>query len=167
MNRGYTRDSYMERISTIKKIIPGCAISTDIIAGFCGESENDHKDTLSMMQWVEYDFAFMFKYSERPDTYAAKKLKNDVPESVKTQRLNEIINLQNILSAQSKQKDMGKVFEVLVEGKSKRSDLNNFGRTIYNKVVVFPKENSKPGEYVNVKITDFTSATLLGEIVKH
>jgi tRNA-2-methylthio-N6-dimethylallyladenosine synthase len=165
MNRGYTREEYLERISAIREIIPGCAISTDIISGFCTETESDHLLTLSLMEEVLYDFSFMFKYSERPGTKAAKKLKDDVPEDVKSKRLNEIIELQGTLSARSKESDPGKTFEVLVEGKSKKSNKELFGRTTHNKVVVFPSTLHKPGDYVNVRITRFTPATLIGVIV--
>jgi tRNA-2-methylthio-N6-dimethylallyladenosine synthase len=165
MNREYTREWYTGRINAIKAIIPGCAISTDIIAGFCSETEEDHKETLSLMEWAEYDFAYMFKYSERPGTRAARKYNDDVPDEVKTRRLNEIINLQNRLSARSKKQDIGKVLEVLVEGFSKRSTEHLTGRTSQNKVVVFPSGDHKKGEYVKVLIERCTSATLIGKIV--
>ncbi|MCX6266224.1 MAG: tRNA (N6-isopentenyl adenosine(37)-C2)-methylthiotransferase MiaB [Bacteroidetes bacterium] len=165
MNRKYTREQYQERILAIRNIIPGCAISTDIITGFCGETENDHLDTLSMMEWVGYDTAFMFKYSERPLTLAADTMKDDVPEEVKDRRLKEIIDLQQRLSFANNQEDVGKTFEILVEGKSKRSDRQYFGRNSQNKVAVFTKTQSGPGEYVMVKINSATSATLLGEVV--
>jgi tRNA-2-methylthio-N6-dimethylallyladenosine synthase len=164
MNREYTREWYMDRIRAIRKIIPDCAVSTDMIAGFCTETDEDHKASLSLMEWAGFDFAYMFKYSERPGTGAARKLKDDVPDEIKTARLNEIISLQNMLSAISKRNDVGKVFEVLVEGYSKRSNKYLSGRTSQNKVVVLPKENKNPGEYVNVRITRCTSATLFGEI---
>ncbi|MDR2358605.1 MAG: tRNA (N6-isopentenyl adenosine(37)-C2)-methylthiotransferase MiaB [Prevotellaceae bacterium] len=163
MNRGYWRESYLERIAKIREIIPGCAISTDIIAGFCSETGDDHAQTLSLMREVGYDAAFMFKYSERPNTKAARHFPDDVPDEVKTKRLNEIIALQNQLSLESNQRDVGKTFEVLVEGVSKRSADALAGRTSHNKVVVFPKANFKAGDYVNVKITQCTSATLMGE----
>lgn len=166
MNRVYSRESYLERIEAIKRIIPDVSISTDIIAGFCSETEQDHRDTLSLMQEVKYDFAFMFKYSERPGTEAASKLKDDVPEEVKTRRLNEIIAMQNSLSAESKKNDIGKVFEVLTEGPSKKSDRELFGRNSQNKVVVFPGEGYRPGDYVRVKILRATPATLIGIPVK-
>jgi len=165
MNRKYTRENYQERISAIRQIIPGCAISTDIIAGFCNETEPDHQETLSLMDWVGYDAAYMFKYSERPQTLAADTLPNNVPEEVKDRRLREIIDLQHQLSLASNREDVGKTFEVLVEGKSKRSDNQYFGRNSQNKVAVFAKTQSGPGEYVMVKITGATSATLLGEVV--
>jgi tRNA-2-methylthio-N6-dimethylallyladenosine synthase len=165
MNREYNREWYMDRIKAIREIVPGCSLSTDIIAGFCTETEEDHKDSLSLMEWAGFDFAYMFKYSERPGTKAARKLKDDVPEEIKTRRLNEIISLQNRLSAISKKNDVGKVFEVLAEGPSKRSDEFLAGRTSQNKVVVFPKGNLKKGEYVNVLIEKSTSATLIGKVV--
>jgi tRNA-2-methylthio-N6-dimethylallyladenosine synthase len=164
MNREYTREWYMERITAIKKIIPGCSLSTDMIAGFCTETEDDHQQSLSLMEWAGFDFAYMFKYSERPGTKAARKLKDDVPDDVKTRRLNEIISLQNKLSAISKKQDVGKTFEVLIEGPSRRSPENLSGRTSQNKVVVFPAENNKAGDYVRVTINKSTSATLLGKV---
>ncbi len=166
MNRGYTRDWYMDRIRAIRKILPNCSISTDIMTGFCGESEDEHQDTLSLMRWVNYDFAFMFKYSERPNTKAARKMQDDVPENIKVKRLTEIIDLQNELSARSKEEDIGKNFEVLVEGISKKSNEQLFGRNSQNKVVVFPRKNYKVGDYVDVTINDCTSATLIGEAVE-
>lgn len=165
MKRGYSREEYMKRIESIRRILPEASLSTDIIAGFCGETEEDHHETLSLMEWAGYDFAFMFKYSERPGTYAARKLKDDVPEEIKTQRLNEIIHMQNKLSAASKKRDIGRIFEVLAEGTSKRSDKELFGRTSQNKVVVFPKGNCQPGDLIYVKIVRSTAATLIGERV--
>ncbi|HBC78065.1 MAG TPA: tRNA (N6-isopentenyl adenosine(37)-C2)-methylthiotransferase MiaB [Bacteroidales bacterium] len=165
MNREYTRDWYMERISAIKSIMPECAISTDIITGFCTETEDDHRETLSLMEWAGYDFAYMFKYSERPGTRAARKYSDDVPEEIKTRRLNEIIALQNKLSIRSKKHDVGRIFEVLIEDFSKRSQDHLSGRTSQNKVVVFPGEGKIRGEYVSVKIESSTSATLLGKII--
>lgn len=162
MNRVYTRESYLERIHAIKRIIPDVSISSDIIAGFCGETEEDHQETLSLMKEVNYDFSFMFKYSERPGTDAAAKLKDDVPEEIKTKRLNEIIALQRKLSETSKKTDPGNIYEVLVEGVSKKSKEELVGRTTHNKVVVFPGMNYKPGDYVMVKILRATSATLIG-----
>ncbi|MCC8087796.1 MAG: tRNA (N6-isopentenyl adenosine(37)-C2)-methylthiotransferase MiaB [Rikenellaceae bacterium] len=166
MNRKYTREWYLDRISAIKRIVPECAISTDLIAGFCTETEEDHKDTLSLMEQVGYAFSFMFKYSERPGTQAARTMKDDVPDDVKTRRLTEIINLQNRLSLMSNRKDIGKTFEVLVEGRSKRSLEDMSGRNSQNKMVVFPAGGEKPGDYVMVEITDCTSATLLGRRVR-
>ncbi len=164
MNREYSREWYMDRINAIRSIIPGCAVSTDIIAGFCSETEDDHKETLSLIEWAGFDFAYMFKYSERPGTKAARKYKDDIPEEVKTRRLNEIISLQSKISARSKKMDVGRVFEVLIEGFSKRSEDHLSGRTSQNKVVVFPGDGHKKGEYVNVFIERCTSATLIGNI---
>lgn len=163
MNRRYDREWYMDRIAAIKRIIPGCGLSTDIMCGFHSETEEDHQETLSLMREAGFDSAFMFKYSERPGTYAAKKLEDDVPEEVKSRRLQEIIDLQMELSRQSNEKDMGKEFEVLTEGFSKRSREQLFGRTDQNKVVIFDKKKHRIGEFVKVKITGFTPATLLGE----
>ena len=165
MNRGYTREWYLERIASIRRIMPDCAISTDIIAGFCSETEEQHQDTISLMKEVDYDFAFMFKYSERPRTLAERKFEDDVAEEDKSRRLEEIIALQLDSSLMRNQAHVGNIFEVLVEGLSKRSDQKVFGRTTQNAVVIFDKENYKPGDYVTVKITDCSSATLQGEIV--
>lgn len=162
MNRGYTRQQYLDRIKSIKAILPGCGISTDLIAGFCGETDEEHHETISLMEDVAFDFAYMFKYSERPGTAAAKKFTDDIAEEVKTKRLQEIIALQMQLSLRSNQADVGKTFEVLVEGVSKKSDQQLFGRNSQNKVVVFSKETFKPGDYVNLKITHCTAATLTG-----
>lgn len=166
MNRGYTREYYMERIEAIRDIIPDCAISTDFITGFCTETELDHDQTLTLMEWAKFDFAFMFKYSERPNTKAARKFTDDVPEDVKSRRITEIIELQGKLSEESKKNDLGKTFEVLIEGESKKSSNDFFGRTSQNKVVVFPRQDYKIGDYVLVEVTDCTSATLFGKIVK-
>ncbi len=165
MNREYTREEYMARIGSIRRIIPDCSVSTDIITGFCSETDEDHNETLSLMKWAGFDFAYMFRYSERPGTRAARKLKDDVPEEIKIKRLNEIISLQNTLSGKSKKKDLGRVFEVLIEGYSKRSDEFLAGRTSQNKVVVFPAEDKKKGDYVNVIIEKCTSATLKGRMI--
>jgi len=165
MKRRYTREHYMDRIRAIRKYLPGASISTDIIAGFCGETEEEHQQTLSLMEWAAYDFAYMFKYSERPDTFAAEKLEDDVPEEVKSRRLNEIIELQAKLSLQSKKGDVGQSYEVLVEGISKKSADQLYGRTSQNKVVVFPKGKLRPGDYARVMITDCTSATLMGKVI--
>ena len=165
MKRKYSREHYMERIEAIRSYLPDASISTDIIAGYCGESEEEHLQTLSLMEEVGYDFAYMFKYSERPDTFAAEKLEDDVPEDVKSRRLSEIIELQGKLSLQSKKNDLGKTYEVLVEGSSKKSSEHLYGRTSQNKVVVFPKGNLKAGDYTRVTITDCTSATLIGNVV--
>lgn len=166
MNRKYTREDYLGRIAAIREIIPDCSISTDIITGFCTETELDHDQTISLMHEVGYDFAYMFKYSERPNTKAANKFKDDVPEDVKTRRLTEIIELQGKLSEISKRKDIGKSYEVLIEGESKKSKEQFYGRTTHNKVVVFPRENYKVGDFVYVKVLDCTPATLIGNIVK-
>jgi len=166
MKRSYTREWYIDRINAIRKIIPECAVSTDIITGFCTETEEEHKETLSLMEWANFDFAFMFKYSERPGTYAQINYIDDIPEEIKTKRLTEIINLQNKLSSENKNADINKIYEVLVEGYSKKSKDYVSGRNSQNKVVVFPKENYKIGDIVNVLIKKCTSATLIGEAVK-
>jgi len=165
MKRGYSQEWYLNRIEAIKRIIPDCDISTDIISGFCTETEEDHKETLKVMETVGYDFAFMFKYSERPNTFAERKFEDDVPEDVKTRRLNEIIALQQVLSEKANASKVGKVFEVLIEGTSKKSDNDLFGRSSQNNTIVFPKKSFKKGDLVNVKVLKHTSATLIGEIV--
>ena len=165
MNRGYTREWYLDRIAAIKRILPGCAISTDIIAGFCGETEEEHKDTISLMKEVEYDFAYMYMYSERPKTLAERKFEDDIPENVKRERLTEIINLQQEHSLKAHKKLIGSVQNVLIEGLSRRSDQDQVGRNTGNVKVVFPKTAIEIGNYVKVKITDCTSATLLGEAI--
>jgi tRNA-2-methylthio-N6-dimethylallyladenosine synthase len=165
MNRKYTREWYLDRIDAIKRIIPDCAISTDIIAGFSSETEEDHQQTLALMREVGYDYAFMFKYSERPNTLAARKYKDDIDEETKARRLQEIIDLQQELSYKSNLKDIGKTFEVLVENVSKKSKEEMSGRNCQNKVIVFPSYSSKPGEYVKIKVTSCTSATLRGEVI--
>jgi len=165
MNRLHTREEYFELIDNIKKIIPDCAISQDMITGFCGETEEDHKDTLSLMEYVKYDFGYMFSYSERPGTLGAKKYEDDVPEEVKQRRLTEIVKLQREHALYKTQQYIGKTVEVLIERKSKKSDQQWSGRTTYNSVAVFPKENYKIGDFVNVKITDCTSGTLIGKAV--
>lgn len=162
MNRKYTREWYLERVEAIRRIIPDCGLSTDIFSGFHSETEEDHQLSLSLMRECAYDSAFMFKYSERPGTYASKHLPDDVPEDVKIRRLNELIELQNQLSAESNAKDVGKVFEVLVEGVSKRSKEQLFGRTEQNKVVVFDRGTHRIGDFVKVRITESSSATLKG-----
>jgi tRNA-2-methylthio-N6-dimethylallyladenosine synthase len=164
MNRKYDRDAYLDRISAIRETIPGCGISTDIFCGFCTETEEDHHLTLELMQQVKFDMAFMFKYSERPGTYAHQHLPDDVPEEVKARRLDEIIRLQNKISLQSNKNDIGKTFEVLVEGISKKSNEMLFGRTPQNKVVVFPRGGYQRGDYVGVTITGCTQTTLIGEV---
>ncbi len=166
MNRKYTREDYLNRIAAVRRIIPDCSISTDLITGFCTETEIDHDQTLSLMREVGYDFAYMFKYSKRPNTKAANKFEDDVPEDVKTRRLSEIIELQGKLSEISKRKDLNKSFEVLIEGESKKSKEHFYGRTTHNKVVVFPREDHKVGDFVFVKVTNCTPATLIGNIVK-
>ncbi len=165
MNRKYTREWYLERVAAIKRHMPECSITTDLISGFCGETPEDHTETLSLMREVGYDFAFMFKYSERPGTQAQRTMKDDVPEEVKTSRLNEVIALQNELSLENNRRDVGKQFEVLVEGVSKRRDDQLFGRTGQNKVVVFDRQGHNPGDYLTVEVTDCSSATLMGKIV--
>ncbi len=165
MNRRYTREWYLNRIETIKRLIPDCGLSTDIFCGFHSETEDDHQLSLSIMKEVGYDSAFMFKYSEREGTYASRHLEDDIPEEVKIRRLNEIIAVQNKLSAEANQRCIGKEYEVLVEGISKRSREQLFGRTQQNKVVVFDRHDVKIGDYVQVKINDASSATLHGELV--
>jgi tRNA-2-methylthio-N6-dimethylallyladenosine synthase len=165
MNREYSREWYMDRVNAIRAIIPECALSTDKITGFCTETHEDHIESLSLMEWAGFDFAYMFKYCERPGTRAARKYKDDVSDHVKSERLSEMISLQNRLSAKSKKNDIGKVFEVLIEGYSKRSDEYLSGRTSQNKVVVFPKTNLKKGEYAKVLIDKCTSATLIGKSI--
>lgn len=165
MNREYSREWYMERVNTIRTIIPDCALSTDMITGFCTETEEDHKESLSLMDWAGFDFAYMFKYNERPGTKAARKYKDDVPEKIKSERLSEMISLQNKLSAKSKKNNLGKVYEVLIEGSSKRSVEFLSGRTSGNKVVVFPGGDLKKGDYVKVLIERCTSATLIGKSI--
>ncbi len=166
MNRTYDRPWYEERIRAIRRILPDCAVSSDIIAGFCTETEAEHQDTLSLMEWANFSMAYMFAYSERPGTLAARKYPDDVPEEVKKRRLNEIIRLQTAISLRHNQTDIGKTFEVLIEGNSRRSDQDFCGRNSQNKMVVFPKKAGlKPGDYVWVRVHDATSATLLGEIV--
>lgn len=166
MNRKYTREWYLERIAAIRRYLPDCAITTDLIAGFCGESGDDHAQTISLMREVGYEFAYMFKYSERPNTKASRTMTDDISEQVKTARLTQIIDLQNELSLASNRRDIGKRFEVLVEGSSKRSDDNLFGRTSQNKVVIFPRKDYKVGDYVMVEVTDCSSATLIGHAVE-
>ena len=164
MNRKYTREWYLERVAAIRRIIPDCAISTDIFVGYSGETEEDHQQSLSLMREVGYDSAFMFKYSERPGTYASKHLPDDVPEEVKIRRLNEIIALQNELSAEANRRCIGKEYEVLIEGVSKRSRDELFGRTGQNKVVILPREGLHIGQVVSAVITESSSATLKGAV---
>jgi tRNA-2-methylthio-N6-dimethylallyladenosine synthase len=166
MNRGYTREWYMGRIDKIKAVMPDCSISADIIAGFCSETKEEHEETLSMMEYVKYDFAYMFKYSERPNTAAAKKFEDDVDEVEKSRRLSEIVALQRDHSLEANQGYVGQTFEVLIEKISKKNDQELAGKTSQNTVVVFPKENFKIGQYVNVKVNSCTGGTLIGVAVK-
>ncbi|AOW21674.1 tRNA (N6-isopentenyl adenosine(37)-C2)-methylthiotransferase MiaB [Urechidicola croceus] len=165
MNRQHTREEYMQLIDNILEIIPECAFSQDMITGFCGETEEDHQDTLSLMEYVKYDYGFMFAYSERPGTPAAKKMPDDIPEEIKKRRLAEIIQLQRSHSLYRTQAFIGKTMEVLIEGESKKSNLHWKGRNTQNTMVIFPKEHYKIGDFVNVKVDDCTSATLLGNAV--
>jgi len=165
MNRGYSREWYLERIAAIRKFMPDCAISTDVIAGFCGETEAQHQETVSLMNEVRFDFAYMFKYSERPKTLAERKYADDIPEEEKNRRLNEIIQLQQQHSLESNQRAVGKTFRVLVEGVSKRSDAHLFGRNSQNAVIVFPRLQFEKGQYVDVLVESCTAATLIGQPV--
>lgn len=165
MNRKYTVEKYLERIRKIREIIPDASVTTDIIAGFCSETEEDHAATLRLLEEVRFDSAFMFQYSERPDTKAARHFPDDVPLEVKTRRLNEIIELQSGISLEQNRKCVGETYEVLVEGTSKRDEGALFGRTLGNKVCVFPASGHKPGDYVRVLVESCTSATLLGRII--
>ncbi len=165
MNRQHTREEYMQLIDKVLEIIPGCGISQDIITGFPTETEEDHQDTLSLMEYVKFYFGYMFKYSERPGTMAARKLEDDIPEETKKRRLTEIVDAQRSHSAYRTKESLGKIMEVLIERESKKSDAHWGGRNPQSLVVVFPKENYKPGDFVMVKVTDCTSATLIGEAV--
>jgi tRNA-2-methylthio-N6-dimethylallyladenosine synthase len=165
MRRKYTQEWYKGRIEAIRKIIPGCGLSSDIFCGFYNESDDDFNETIELMKWARYDLAYMFKYSERPGTYAYKNMKDNIPESVKQKRLEQMIELQNQISLENNQKDLGKIFEVLVEGTSKKSDQEVYGRTEQNKVAVFPKKDYKVGDFVSVRINSCTKATLIGEAV--
>ncbi len=167
MNRTYTREWYLAKVKRIREIMPDCGLSTDVISGFCSETEEEHQDTVSLMEIVRFDMAYMFSYSERPGTLAARRYEDDVTDDVKKRRLEEIINLQNKHSRESYQNDIGKTFKVLIEGDSKRSDMDWCGRNSQNKMMVFPKGNYQlqKGDYVNVKVNTATSATLIGEIV--
>lgn len=167
MNRQHTREEYMELVDNIFRIVPEMALSQDMIVGFCGETEQDHQDTLDLMEYVKYDFGFMFAYSERPGTLAAKKMEDDVPFEVKKRRLQEVINLQQKHSLYRTEQHLGKVEEVLIEGESKKSDKHWKGRNTQNTVIVFPKEHYKLGDFVNVKVEDCTSATLIGTAVDY
>jgi tRNA-2-methylthio-N6-dimethylallyladenosine synthase len=170
MNRTYTREWYRGKVDRILSILPDCGLSTDIIAGFCTETEEDHRDTLSLMEYARYDMSYMFFYSERPGTLAARRYADDVPEEVKKRRLEEIVRLQNRLSLEKNREDVGKVFTVLIEGDSKKSSADWRGRNSQNKMVVFSKEGAgehvRKGEYVRVKIEDCTGATLIGRITE-
>ena len=165
MNRKYTREWYLQRVSAIRRIIPDCAITTDIFAGYCSETEEDHRQSLSLMRECAYDSAFMFKYSERPGTYASKHLPDDIPEETKVRRLNELIALQNELSAESNRRCLGQEVEVLIEGVSKRSREELFGRTGQNKVVIIPRGEHRIGQTVKARILESSSATLRGEVI--
>ena len=167
MNRTYTREWYMAKVKRIREIIPDCGISSDIIAGFCTETENDHLETLDVMQQSRYDMSYMFFYSERPGTLAVRRYTDDISEEVKKRRLKDIVELQNKLSYESNRLDVGKTFKVLIEGNSKKSESEWRGRNTQNKVIVFPKANFiyKKGDYVMVKVNDFTQATLIGDVV--
>ena len=166
MNRKYTREWYLDRVDAMRRIIPDVSIGTDIFSGFCGETEEDHQESLDLMRRVKFDMAFMFKYSERPGTLAAKRMNDDVPEEVKVRRLNDIIELQNQIAHESNLNDIGKTFEVMVEGFSKRSKEQLYGRTSQNKVVIFPRKDRHIGEFIKVKIISASSATLIGEVVE-
>lgn len=166
MNRGYTAEWYMDRIAAIKRIVPDAYLSTDIITGFCGETDEEHQDTVKMMKDVGFEFAYMFFYSERPKTLAERKFEDDIPLEVKKKRLNEVQEIQHTLSHEAHKKLIGQTVEVLVEGTSKRSDDHLYGRNTQNVTVIFPKEDYKPGDYVNVKVSDFTAATVTGTAVK-
>ncbi len=167
MNRNYSREWYAAKVDRIREIMPDCGISSDIIAGFCTETEEEHKETVSMMESAKYDMSYMFFYSERPGTLAQRRYKDDIPEDVKKRRLAEIVETQNKLSQESNKRDLGKSFKVLIEGNSKKSDAAWMGRSSQNKVIVFEKgtRDLKPGDYVNVRVNDCTQATLIGEIV--
>lgn len=165
MNRGYTREWYIDRVDAIKRIIPDCGISMDIISGFCSETEDEHQDTLSLMEYVKYNFGFMFNYSERPNTQAQRKLEDDITDEVKKRRLKEIIDLQMQHSYFRNKEHVGRVHKILVEGVSKKSDDELYGRNTQNTVVVFPRENYKAGQYVNVEVNECTSATLKGKAI--
>lgn len=164
MNRKYTREWYLDRVAAIRRIIPDCGLSTDIFSGYCSETEDDHKESLSLMRECGYDSAFMFKYSERPGTYASKNLPDDIPEETKVRRLNELIALQNELSAESNRRCEGRTYEVLAEGVSKRSKNQLYGRTEQNKVVVFDRNQHHIGDFIKVRITESSSATLKGVV---
>jgi tRNA-2-methylthio-N6-dimethylallyladenosine synthase len=165
MNRTYSREWYIAKVDRIREIIPNCGISTDMITGFCTETEEEHQQSLSLMEYCKYDLAYLYFYSERPGTLAARRFKDDVPLDVKKRRLQELVDLYRAHSLDSMQRDVGKVFKVLVEGTSKKSEDELHGRADNNKVVVFPRQNFKKGDYVMVKITKCTAGTLLGEAI--
>jgi tRNA-2-methylthio-N6-dimethylallyladenosine synthase len=166
MNRTYTREEYLERIAAVRRIIPEATISTDVITGFCSETEEEHQDTISLMEFVKFEMAYMYFYSERPGTVAAKKFEDDIPETVKKRRLEEVIAVLRRHSWERNQEDLGKTFEVLIENTSSKSDKHFFGRNSQNKGLVFEKQGElKPGDYVMIKVTDCTSGTLIGEIM--
>ena len=165
MNRHYDSTWYLQRVDAIRHYIPDCSITTDVIAGFCSETEADHQATLDIFRRVRYDYAFMFKFSLRPNTYAEKHLSDDVPDEIKTKRLEEIIALQGQIALENNRLDVGKTFQVLVEGNSRRSDQQLFGRNSQNKVIVFDRHDAQPGQYVNVRVTSCTAATLIGQLV--
>lgn len=166
MNRHYDSAWYLDRIAAIRRYMPECSITTDVIAGFCTETEDDHQMTLDMFRKVRYDYAYMFKFSMRPNTYAEKHLQDDVPEAEKTRRLEEIIALQGQIALENNRREVGRVYEVLVEGESHRSKMQLFGRNSQNKVLVFDRHEVQPGQYVRVRVTDCTAATLIGELVE-
>lgn len=165
MNRHYDSTWYLQRVDAIRHYLPDCSITTDVIAGFCSETEADHQATLDIFRRVRYDYAFMFKFSLRPNTYAEKHLSDDVPDEIKTKRLEEIIALQGQIALENNRLDVGKTFQVLVEGNSRRSDQQLFGRNSQNKVIVFDRHDAQPGQYVNVRVTSCTAATLIGQLV--
>jgi tRNA-2-methylthio-N6-dimethylallyladenosine synthase len=165
MNRTYSREWYIAKVNRIKEILPDCGLSTDLIAGFCTETEEEHQESLSLMEYCKYDLAYMYFYSERPGTLAARRFKDDIPLEVKKRRLQELVTLHRIHSLQSMQRDVGKTFKVLIEGDSKKNDQEFYGRNDQNKVVVFPKKNFKKGEYVMVKINECTAGTLIGTTI--
>jgi len=168
MNRTYTREWYMKKVDRIREIVPDCGISSDFIAGFCTETEDEHQDTLSIMDYSRYDYSYMYYYSERPGTLAAKRYADDIPEEVKKRRLQEIVDKQYLLSLHSNQRDIGQTYKILIEGNSKKDETSWMGRNSQNKVIVFPKENYdlKKGDYVMVKVNNCTKGTLLGTIEK-
>jgi tRNA-2-methylthio-N6-dimethylallyladenosine synthase len=167
MNRTYTREWYISKVNRIREILPDCGLSTDLIAGFCTETEEDHQDSLSLMNYCRYDLAYMFYYSERPGTLAARRYEDDVSEVVKKRRLQEIVSLHRVHALESMQKEVGKTYKVLIEGHSKKTEIDWAGRTDHNKLVVFPKRNHalEKGDYAHVKIVACTSATLIGEVI--